>query len=171
MAWEMEMSTPPKIHSEYVCGIFYLVVVICCFIRRYYGRFPRIAKNIKSRYRLPAQLAEPVTFNEFIRYVLDPKAQERPVDRHWRPYYELCQPCQKHYDFIGHYETLQADVDYVLQKLGLSDNNISFASPQRRYNSSNLIQRFFAEVTTNQSERLYQHFRIDFDLFGYKWPL
>jgi len=133
--------------------------------------FGRIAKMIKSRYRSPPS-AEPVTFNEFVQYVLDPAVQERPVERHWRPFYQLCQPCQIHYDFIGHYETLKDDADYVLRKLGLHDNvSLINEEPRRRRNSSNYISTYFSTVPPERIERLYQHFRIDFDLFGYRWPL
>ena len=142
---------------------------ICCFACRSYNRFRGIANKIKRRYRRP-QWSGPVTFNEFVRYVLDPAAQERPVDRHWRPYYQLCQPCQKNYDFIGHYETLKVDADYVLRKLGVRDK-ISFENASRRHNSSNYVRKYFASVPPDHTRKLYQHFRIDFDLFGYKLSL
>jgi len=132
--------------------------------------YRRIAKKIKRRYRRP-QWSGPVTFNEFVRYVLDPDAQlQQPPDRHWRPFYQLCQPCQRHYDFIGHYETLEADAAYVLRKLGLQ-KTISTENRGRHRNSSNFMVPYFAKVPPKRIERLYQHFRVDFDLFGYRWPL
>jgi len=125
---------------------------------------------IKSRYRSPPS-AGPVTFNEFVQYVLDPAVQERPVEPHWRPSYQLCQPCQIHYDFIGHYETLKDDADYVLRKIGLLDKiSFEYENPKRRGNSSRYMS-YFTDVPPKRLEQLYQHFRIDFDLFGYRWPL
>jgi len=140
-------------------------------VRRNFQRFQRIADKIKRRYRRPPWDG-PVTFNEFVQHVIDPAAQERPVNRHWRPFYQLCQPCRIHYDFIGHYETLKDDAAYVLRKLGLHDN-VSFVNenPKRRRNSSNYISAYFSSVPPERIERLYQHFRVDFDLFGYRWPL
>jgi len=131
-------------------------------------RFRRIARKIKHRYRRP-QWSGPVTFDEFVRYVVDPAAQERHVDRHWRPFYQLCQPCRTHYDFIGHYETLQVDADYVLRRLGIR-GKISFEDAKRRRNSSDYVSTYFATVPRDRVERLYRHFNADFDLFGYRWP-
>ena len=140
-------------------------------VRRSFNRFRRIAEKIKRRYRRP-RWSGPVTFDEFVRYVLDPAAQEHPVDRHWRSFRQLCQPCSKHYDFVGHYETLDADVDYVLRKLGLH-NKTWFESPdpRRRRNSSNFIKPYFDKLPSNRTQQLYRQFRVDFELFGYKWPL
>jgi len=77
---------------------------MCCSNSRY---FQRIAADIKRKYRAADMRSdnddEPVTFNEFVQHIIDPRTR-RPLDRHWRPYHQLCQPCRIHYDFIGHYE-------------------------------------------------------------------
>ena len=60
------------------------------------------------------ETGEDVTFEEFVQYVLQQAdvGQDR-LDSHWRPQYNLCQPCHINYDFIGHYETLRQDAEHM----------------------------------------------------------
>ena len=58
-----------------------------------------------------------VTFTEFLTYLL---SDRNPMirDGHWRQAQKLCFPCAFDIDFIGHFETLQEDADYLLSKTG-----------------------------------------------------
>ena len=40
---------------------------------------------------------------------------------HWKQVENLCFPCAFDFDFIGHFETLQEDADYLLSKAGFND--------------------------------------------------
>ena len=40
---------------------------------------------------------------------------------HWKQVEKLCFPCAFDFDFIGHFETLQEDADYLLSKAGFND--------------------------------------------------
>jgi hypothetical protein len=39
-------------------------------------------------------------------------------NEHWALYASLCQPCLISYDFVGKYETLDDDIDYIMHDLG-----------------------------------------------------
>ena len=54
-----------------------------------------------------------VTFTEFLTYLL---SDGNPMirDGHWKQVANLCCPCAFDFDFIGHFETLQEDADYLL---------------------------------------------------------
>ena len=56
---------------------------------------------------------EGVTFPEFLRFL----SEHGLDDRHWSPQYELCKPCHINYDFIGHYENLEVEANYVIRNL------------------------------------------------------
>nr|KAG5708442.1 hypothetical protein BaRGS_026169 [Batillaria attramentaria] len=55
-----------------------------------------------------------VHFHEFLQYLVDPVRTE-PLNEHWAKYYKLCHPCFMNYDFIGKYDTLEADASHVLK--------------------------------------------------------
>ena len=123
-----------------------------------------VASNIKRKYRKDMRRGGPVTFKEFVQYIIDPRTR-RPLDRHWQPFHQLCQPCRIHYDFIGHYETLAADSRYVLSRLGI--HNHPFPQPRVYYSSSRRVTEKFSQLTEDEIRRLFEVYRLDFALFGY----
>ena len=117
-----------------------------------------------------------VKFEEFVQYVLH-EARERQdrLDHHWRPQYNLCQPCHINYDFIGHYETLRQDAEHVLRQISRHSNNADVQFPatdldSRNRNSQEFLQKFYGNVPTNSIRRLLQLYKRDYDIFGFKFP-
>ena len=63
-------------------------------------------------------------FSCFVEYVLDSTRNEEKMtdvfgqnkDIHWWPYTEMCRVCKIHYDFIGHIEDFQGDIQMLLAK-------------------------------------------------------
>ena len=90
-----------------------------------------------------------VTFREFVRYVVDPVNVAAKANQHWRPHYDLCHPCHIHYDFVGHYDTLQRDADVVLTTIGATDR-VKFPAidrdNRRQRRTSELLADMFADV-------------------------
>jgi len=127
------------------------------------GPYWPIASRIKERYRNSTQQDGPVTFKEFVQYLIDPRT--RRFDVHWQQFHEMCQPCRIRYDFIGHYETLAQDTRYVLSRLGI--DNVPLPSFNAKYNSSHHVAEIFAQLTENEIQRLVDVYRLDFALFGY----
>jgi len=120
-----------------------------------------------------------VTFPEFVRYVLDQHAAGKVLDRHWIPQYQLCRVCQLRWDFIGHYETLRDDADYVVSKLKsrIMDveqrqrvANVKFPADGGQRKSSDTLQRMYATVPAADVQALYKLFAVDYALFGFKHP-
>jgi len=109
------------------------------------------------------------TFKEFVMFLIDPRT-ERPFNLHWMPFHEACLPCEVRYDFIGHYETLKQDVDYVLKKIGLQNVQLL------RYNlsdmnASSIISKEMETLSHDQIGKLAGIYRLDFLLFGYSTEL
>ena len=130
-------------------------------------------------------------FTVFVRYILEERNASRELDRHWRPQSEICRPCLVNYDFIGHYETLYPDADYVLNlladrlplSLNLTDSTISNSGnepevkrvrfprfdPDNNVSSSTLLtESMLSELTKDDIEGLYELYEDDLRLFGYQ---
>ena len=94
---------------------------------------------------------------------------------HWRPQYNLCDPCHFKYDFIGHYETLQHDAEHVLRQISRYSNNTHVQFPatdvdNRSRNSHEFLQQFYANVSSSDIRGLLQLYKKDYDVFGFKYP-
>jgi len=111
--------------------------------------------------------------------VLDERAAGRVLDRHWIPQNELCRVCKRRYDFIGHYETLHKDAEFVVDKLKsrIQDPeqrrrvaNITFPADSGHRKSSDFLQQMYSTVPTEYIQALYQLYAVDYALFGFKHP-
>ena len=115
-------------------------------------------------------------FEEFVQYVLK-QGRDRTdhLEIHWRPQYNLCDPCHIKYDFIGHYETLQHDAEHVLRQITRYSNNTDVHFPatdvdNRNRNSHEFLQQFYANVSSSDIRGLLQLYKKDYDVFGFKVP-
>ncbi|KAL3873219.1 hypothetical protein ACJMK2_036360 [Sinanodonta woodiana] len=61
-----------------------------------------------------------VSFHEFLQHILKRLKLGRRVSNHYLPIHQICSPCHVHFDAIGKLETFKQDVDYILERLGLS---------------------------------------------------
>ena len=117
-----------------------------------------------------------VKFQEFVQYVLQ-KAQrgQQHLDTHWRPQYNLCQPCHINYDFIGHYETLHEDAEHVLRQISRLSNNTDVQFPatdldSRNRNSREFLQNMYNNISSYHMLRLVQLYTKDYEVFGFNAP-
>ncbi|XP_056596245.1 carbohydrate sulfotransferase 8-like isoform X2 [Triplophysa dalaica] len=139
---------------------------------------PVFGKPIISRYRRNAtQVAlstgAGVTFKEFIQYLLD---VHRPVgmDIHWMPVAQLCSPCLLDYDFIGKFETMDEEANFLLRSFG-APSNLTFPTfkdrnPNAERTSSEIMRRYFAQLNMTDRQRVYDFYYMDYLLFNYSKP-
>lgn len=158
------------------------------FTMHYNTYFPtRYGKKIIKKYRRnPSKEAlsrgHNVTFLEFIKYLIDPETpRSQPLNDHWKHYYKLCHPCVINYDFVGKYETLNRDVDYVLNQLNVS-HLVQFPkqSPGVQFpkqspaptatRTADLVAQSYANISTEYVRRLWNTYAVDFAMFEYKYP-
>ena len=102
--------------------------------------------------------------------------RDRHFNIHWRPQYNLCDPCHIKYDFIGHYETLQHDAEHVLRQITRYSNNTHVQFPATdadnpHRNSHDLLRKSYAKVSRTNIRRLLRLYKKDYEVFGYKVPL
>jgi len=128
-------------------------------------------RQIIRRYRVNAsreslRCGDDVRIDEFVRYVVDTGRFQ--TDVHWTPQHRLCQPCALSYDFVGHYETLWTDADYVLGKLGV-DARVRFPrwTKDNRTTTTHGFDSAFVGVTAEYMKRLKKFYSQDYAFFGY----
>lgn len=139
---------------------------------------PVFGRAIISRYRTNAtstalRTGAGVNFREFVQYLLDVR---RPVgmDIHWEPVSQLCSPCALQYNFIGKFESLEEDANFVLQSVG-APRNLTFPdfkdrNPLAERTSSTITQTYFAQLNATERQRAFDFYYMDYLMFNYPKP-
>ncbi|MBN3316644.1 CHST8 sulfotransferase, partial [Atractosteus spatula] len=139
---------------------------------------PVFGRPIISKYRVNASRAAlrtgaGVTFKEFMQYLLD---VHKPVgmDIHWEHVNRLCSPCLVDYDFIGRFESMEEDANFLLHLTG-APRNLTFPSFKDRHSheertSARLTQQYFAQLTPSERQRAYDFYYMDYLMFNYSKP-
>lgn len=150
-------------------------------------------KNRKSKSEIPT-FREAV---DFVLAELDKRESNGKekilIDGHFTPYSERCLPCAMKYDVIIKMESLEEDSNYLIEQCGLQDRlKISHENPaptgpetaQGTKNKSKGVRKgkekakvvnstgetalkYFRDIPTSKIRQLYQHYRHDFEIFGY----
>ncbi|XP_033028117.1 carbohydrate sulfotransferase 14 [Lacerta agilis] len=131
----------------------------------------RYGVEIVKRYRKnPGQSAgDDVTFSEFIQYLLDEDVER--MNEHWMPIYNLCQPCAVRYDFIGSYERLNEDANYVLGRVR-APSFVQFPERQSWYKpvTPETLHYYLCKTPRGLIKELLPKYILDYSLFAYPLP-
>ena len=148
-------------------------------MRHYQKRY----MNMSSSDACIAECANGLKFSCFVEYVL--VATENPEtlqnlnkDIHWWPYTEICSVCKVNYDFIGHVEDFQEDLQLLIEQF--PDNNalIELYEQKKKINCNtncngtekDVYLKYFHQITKSTILRLYHRYKNDFELGGYEFP-
>ncbi|XP_070546415.1 carbohydrate sulfotransferase 14-like [Ptychodera flava] len=115
------------------------------------------------------EAGDDVTWEEFVRSVIDDNPKS--FNPHYIAQHHYCGPCLFPFDFIGKLENVAKESKYVLNRVHAA-NDIVYPLQPMKTNSSNLetLHSYFSRLTTDQMEKLYKIYELDFKLFGYKYP-
>ncbi|XP_070540079.1 carbohydrate sulfotransferase 11-like [Ptychodera flava] len=137
---------------------------------RNYGR------RIIARYR-PNAAVESIrsgrtpSFQEFVQYLLDPLNQN-DFDGHWDFMHKLCAVCEHAYHFVGHFENIEEEMDYLLSSMAGKEH---FHSPHDDHmndtTKTDVYLKYFSQLPEEDIIRLYKLYKMDFEMFGYSLPL
>ena len=106
------------------------------------------------------------SFSDFVNYLL-----RTPVDQyndHWVPYWLHCHLCEVEYDVIAKMETITEDTDFIANKSGLSNFNISLPWANKKRSKEDVTLDYIKQLSLTQVERLYEIYKPDFEMFDYK---
>uniref|UniRef100_A0A8C7X898 Carbohydrate sulfotransferase n=1 Tax=Oryzias sinensis TaxID=183150 RepID=A0A8C7X898_9TELE len=123
----------------------------------------------KSHTKVQSLRGDDVTFTEFIRYLVDEDVER--MNEHWMPMYNLCQPCAISYDFIGSYEHLENDADFVLQLINVP-SSVHFPERQTWYKpvTTETLHYYLCSLPQKLLRELLPKYILDFSLFTYPLP-
>lgn len=137
-----------------------------------FGR-PIISKYRANATRTALKTGAGVTFREFVRYLLDVK---RPVgmDIHWEPVSQMCSPCLMRYNFIGKFENLEKEANFLLRNIG-APKNLTFPdfkdrNPNAERTSAKITQDYFAQLNSTERQKVYDFYYMDYLMFDYPKP-
>ncbi|ELT89673.1 hypothetical protein CAPTEDRAFT_145171, partial [Capitella teleta] len=89
---------------------------------------------------------------------------------HWMKYNDLCHPCVMQYDYIAKMETLESDVEHVLDQIGAPALTIGHSNESKGKNLTKAKTDYLKELdATGSLDALWNHFSKDADMFGYKF--
>ncbi|HVZ91621.1 MAG TPA: sulfotransferase family protein [Rhizomicrobium sp.] len=145
-----------------------------CFVRNPYGRIlsAYLDKLVRSERERPQSLASlglapeaRPSFLDFLELLAD--AEPSRFDVHWARQVDLLTPHLIAYDFIGRFESFDADFSTVLRRIGRGPDWIADAR-RHRTDASAQMDRWIGPPERALIERIYA---ADFDAYGYSREL
>ena len=79
----------------------------------------RVRKNATRR---EVECGSDITFKEIVKYVILAETTNRTRDIHFMPMHDLCDVCNRGYDYIGHLETIREDLPFIVNSVGVRMN-------------------------------------------------
>ncbi|KAB7497840.1 Carbohydrate sulfotransferase 11, partial [Armadillidium nasatum] len=102
-------------------------------------------------------------FTEFLTYILSQNPQT--LQEHWKSYFHLCHPCAMDYDFVGKYETLEADSNQILKNIN-APPDLRFP-PFKKSKTGEQLKQVINLIPKQLRKKLYNVYKLDFLLFDY----
>ena len=116
-----------------------------------------------------------VSFSNFAKRVIRAFDKQK-MDGHWKPFLKNCHHCFVHYNIIGRMESFQEDVQYIIIKHKLENilpinNTLNFRSLNskslNKIDAKQASLEKFSQLTKTEIKKLYELYRLDFELFNY----
>ena len=85
---------------------------------------------------------------------------------HWLPFVTKCSLCSFDYTAVGKLENMQEDIHFIGQMAGVELESIS-TNPSSGGSTSELAREYFSQLDKDDVEKLYQLYKMDFEMFGY----
>ncbi|KAK4307719.1 hypothetical protein Pmani_020540 [Petrolisthes manimaculis] len=134
-----------------------------------YNFHKEIGQKIEMKYRgSTIKEGHDVKFPEFIRFISEPvRGTFEQRNEHWLSVHEICNPCAIEYDFIGKYETLKEDSEYLLEWLGVKELIGDFPSSDRPFYARRYDPKYFNQLDEKEKEGFFSKYLTDFLVLDY----
>ena len=112
-----------------------------------------------------------INFTEFITLLANNHNTGIMSNGHWARQVDLCHPCNIHYDYIATLETMDQDLPYINDLLGIEGKKDIRLNIRAKALSKPLWDIYF-NLSTQLIKDIYSVYRRDFELFGYElWKI
>ena len=109
------------------------------------------------------------TFEDFVNHLLIIDITN--CDLHFRSFLAQCEPCEAEYDYVIKFETLDNDMEYLKQKLNISEYHRKAVFPRRSFRTNHdKVKETFQKIPNALALKLYEKYRKDFEIFEYEKP-
>ena len=68
---------------------------------------------------------------------------------------------------IGKFETIAKDTEYIKSEVGLEFGTKDFPWSNKKGSVTSVAREYFKEIDAESKRKLYEIYRIDFEMFGY----
>ena len=110
------------------------------------------------------------TFSEYVDYlnIID----LTKANKHFKPIVYLCLPCLIHYNFYGNFKLLPDDAKEVLDRFNLNSSYYDYSSfiSHKSYKTSDLVTKYFSQLTTRQKKKLFHTYTDELDFYYSLYP-
>lgn len=134
------------------------------------SNYGNLARKIHKKYGAITDnmtQVEHTSFEEFIRYLSESKSNAQ-IDPHWNFFQRLCSPCLINYDFIAHMETINEDMEYITESLGIE--GITFPPGYNSATDWDKVVKYYSSVSPQLVNDLYHVYERDYKLFDFPPP-
>ena len=93
------------------------------------------------------------------------------VNRHFAAQYTQCPFCSLPYDLVGKKETFDKDIQILFENLELTDicdTNLAQNKAKNQGQEEDNTLQFFSQIPKSMSRKIFDYYKLDFDLFGYE---
>ena len=129
-------------------------------------KYRNLRHNITERTRRDDGYAK---FEDLVNFLV--RTDVMNCDPHFRSYLDLCKPCQAQYDYIFKFETMHNEMEFLKQKLNVSDYHRPAMFPRTSFKSdSEKVKKAFQQIPKALTLQLFEKYKQDFEAFGYDKP-
>ena len=125
----------------------------------------RIIEDLSKQIDEPCQNVIP-TFEHFIEYIMSNSWQ---YDVHWQPYSKLCRACLFKYNFIGKYETMNEDLNRLIELAGLKSKDWISENYFKSGKTKESYKLMYSNLPNHLICDLKDFYKDDLRLFNYRF--
>jgi len=108
------------------------------------------------------------SFGDFLEFVLSTDLLGTGFSSHWVPYWRACTPCHFKYSVIAKLETGDDDLEYIWKRSGIDkESPIPWENKSKSQTKQDELKDFYSNVPRSLLLRIYERYRLDYDMFGY----
>ena len=108
-----------------------------------------------------------VTFLEFVQYIINLWENGVTLDFNWKPIYDLCLPCSIAYDFVGHSEYINKDLNTLFQSFAQTPLE-DFGRLKFPFYLNN-TREIYSHISKSDVMKLTKIYEMDFLMYNYSY--